>query len=713
MRVMIGFPYARMITCSAVTGAAACTLDLHEALTSPGVLAIGALLGAALGAFGAACLCALLGISGRLPRGWPAATWIAVGGLVCVALNQRLGMSWRLFGPERTLARIALVASLCGGTGFGLLGLSLQPFAHAPRGFVLQSGLGLRRFSVAVWLAVAFGCLWIDRDAQVSTYPAVHLALTTMALSATSVALLIIADMHWLTLRVGVRRVAAGCVLGIGLWGALAMVRESNEPTGLWHVLLSRPFSAASLRAARTLSDFDRDGYGAFFGGGDCAPLNASVHPDAAERPDNGIDDNCSLGDARGGSDSQNQPPPPPVGAPRSSVVLITIDALSAGHVSAYGYAARTTPQLDQWAENALRFDRAYTTGGWTTIALSSLFRGRYARALRWTRLNETSEYRLLRTRDLKSLHPGEHASNAFGLPLDDDHPTLGALLSKAGYATVALVDDGYTQVLDAEVGGFSGFGRYENVRTVNRKRATDADVSRVAMQTLKELRTGPPFFLWVHYFGPHLPNRVHRGTRRFRTGPSASYDHEVAYMDSQLGLLLAAIEHESTQRSIAVIVTSDHGEVIHSNWRGHGLDVTDASLRVPLFVRAKGLGAGHTLAPASLVDIMPTVLDLTATPRPAGLDGVNLLSLSKDPTRRVVFSDTWRQDLDGTFIIDLVAAQDGQTKLVRNRLDADEYMVEQTDSSETDQVVGRSAPRLRAALARYLEKYGPVRVGD
>ena len=62
-----------------------------------------------------------------------------------------------------------------------------------------------------------------------------------------------------------------------------------------------------------------------------------------------------------------------PDGAP---IILVSIDTLRADHVSAYGYARSTTPNLDRLAAQGVLFRRVISPSGWTLPAHASLFTG-------------------------------------------------------------------------------------------------------------------------------------------------------------------------------------------------------------------------------------------------------------------------------------------------------------------------------------------------
>src|SRR5262249_7234042 len=109
-----------------------------------------------------------------------------------------------------------------------------------------------------------------------------------------------------------------------------------------------------------------------------------------------------------------------------------------------------------------------------------------------------------------------------------------------------------------------------------------------------------------------------------------APYDGEIASVDHELGRLLAALRQRTA--NLAVIVTSDHGESLGEHGETtHGLFLSDATVRIPLLMTAPALPSGaRVAAPVSLVDVMPTILELVGADPVPGLDGRSLLALAR-----------------------------------------------------------------------------------
>ena len=554
------------------------------------------------------------------------------------ALAQALGAYARLQGHHRVLGWLALAGAFLGGVALGL------------------SPLVARRRTLGAALALAAGAMvffFADRALYVGLYPAGHAALRTAAFS---FALLMVATR---SPGLSPRGRLIGASLAVVIATLPIVILDERSPS--LPTLVARPWVGLALHVERTLLDFDGDGYSSLLGGGDCAPFDPNISPGATEIPGNGIDDNCLLGDAPSEREATREVSLPTAPSP-VDVVLITLDATRPDHTGMYGYQRDTTPNLTRWARHALRFDHAYSAGAWTSISMSSMLRGVYPRRIHWTRLYETDAFRLLRGPPVPQLRPGERIRLMFGLPIEDPRPTLAEWLHRRGMTTAAVVDGGYSQFLSAKFGMGAGFDRFVDEFPGGVR--GDKMVADEAIRTLGALPAGRPFFLWIHFFGPHEAGEKHPEVPDYGPGNDNDYDHQIAFADLQAGRVLEALRARPSTRPLAILVSSDHGEHVEPA-RYHGTDLYECSIRVPLLIEAPGFSAGHTGRLASLVDIMPTVLGLTSTPPPPGMDGVDL-ALRDGP--RVLIAENWRYDGPGNVQLDQVAAFDGTRKFVIDR---------------------------------------------
>jgi arylsulfatase A-like enzyme len=302
---------------------------------------------------------------------------------------------------------------------------------------------------------------------------------------------------------------------------------------------------------------------------------------------------------------------------PRPSVILISLDTLRADHLGCYGYSRPTSPHLDAFAARNVRFEHAIAQAPWTRPSHRAMLSGLYP-----------SE---------KTQGPERFLAVPFWL---------------AGYRTAAVTAGGQ---VDSRFGFGAGFEAYRVEHWVE---SPERLVEGLASSSPE------PFFLFLHTFAIHEPYTDTRFTvgmppgrvgDRFtkaleqRLGQSiqpeerryaeALYDGGIAYTDERLGRFFAAAERAGWLERAIVVVTSDHGEQFweHGNW-GHGQTLYDHQLRVPLIVSLPGAlrrslgeaGSGKRVVAEQvrLVDLYPTLLELTGLPRPRLLAGRSLRPL-------------------------------------------------------------------------------------
>jgi len=118
-----------------------------------------------------------------------------------------------------------------------------------------------------------------------------------------------------------------------------------------------------------------------------------------------------------------------------------------------------------------------------------------------------------------------------------------------------------------------------------------------------------------------------------------AAYLACVTFMDAQLGLLLDALDRQDLWKDTIVVFFGDNGHHFGDHgglWRKNTL--FEESLRVPMIIASPGQSQPgvSTTSLADLIDIYPTLVDLTGIAKPGTLDGVSLLPTLKDPKASV-----------------------------------------------------------------------------
>lgn len=285
--------------------------------------------------------------------------------------------------------------------------------------------------------------------------------------------------------------------------------------------------------------------------------------------------------------------------APKSTgahVLLITIDALRADHLGTYGYARKTSPKLDRFAEGSLVFERAYAQAPHSSYSLSSLM---------------TSEY-LHETLDLGAAPP---------------EATLASVVAEAGYHTAAFYTLGIFHTAAERLGVYEknsfGFALHDH-----RDREPEAFTDRVLEEIDRTVAQGEPnTFIWAHYFNVHEPYEA----TTFGTSDLDRYDSEIARADAAVTRLIEEAKKRFT-RDLVVVITADHGEEFREHGGVyHGSTLYDEQVRVPLIVNAPFLAPKRVASPVEVIDIAPTVLGMIGLPKPTSMRGDDLRAVVAD----------------------------------------------------------------------------------
>ncbi len=235
------------------------------------------------------------------------------------------------------------------------------------------------------------------------------------------------------------------------------------------------------------------------------------------------------------------------------------------------------------------------------------------------------------------------------GFYVDEGVTTLAEVLKGRGYRTGGFVG---AFVLDARWGIAQGFDHYfdefdlsEDVGPgLDAIQRRGGEVVDHATAWLGQPATAP-FFAWVHLYDPHTPyDAPTEFASRFPATRDGAYDAEIAFADSQVGRLLAALTSAGQLENTIVVVLADHGEQLGEHReQSHGFFVYDASVQVPLIMAGPGVATRVVPDQVRIVDVMPTVLDLAGIDRPTAVQGASLRpALEGQRQSLLAFSESW-----------------------------------------------------------------------
>jgi arylsulfatase A-like enzyme len=354
----------------------------------------------------------------------------------------------------------------------------------------------------------------------------------------------------------------------------------------------------------------------------------------------------------------QARPAPP-------NIVFIMADDLGYADVACYGRPDLKTPNVDRIAAKGVRFLQGYANSAVCSATRTALITGRYQYRLR-VGLEEPL------------------GGNVIGLP--PEHPTLPALLRKAGYGTAlvgkwhlgSLPNFGPLQSGYDHFYGFRGgaLDYYRHTPGGPNEDLWDDDVQVHQMGYLTELfgnravdvingyaKERRPFFVSLHFNAPHWPweapgdeaeserLRVQaRGIVDYDGGSQKTYQKMIEAMDAQIGRVLKSLDDNRLTNNTIVVFTSDNGgERFADTWpfTGRKTELLEGGLRIPSIVSWPArIPQGRTSDQVSIsMDWMPTLLAAAgAAPDPQlPPDGINLLPILTGTAPGVPRTLYWR----------------------------------------------------------------------
>jgi arylsulfatase A-like enzyme len=303
------------------------------------------------------------------------------------------------------------------------------------------------------------------------------------------------------------------------------------------------------------------------------------------------------------------------------NVLVIVLDTLRADHLSSFGYARPTSPNIDRLATQGVLFENAISASSWTFPSHASLLTGRYqyehgmdkigqmpvlrsqafspnglptlgeALMQQGYRTGAFSANRTFFTRDLGFGRGFVHFEDYFHSPADLFVRTLYGrefarlYLNRSDKSKVkrALRFLGIDSLLDKDSEGSGKYGGAQGVR----KRG---DVVNQEVLSWIDGGGNHPFLAFLNYFDVHYP---YGGPPTYprqawdHGGNIEHYDSGIKYADDAIGRLMQALDRRGLTKSTMVIVTADHGESLGQHGLTyHGQALYWELIHVPIVIR-------------------------------------------------------------------------------------------------------------------------------
>ena len=387
------------------------------------------------------------------------------------------------------------------------------------------------------------------------------------------------------------------------------------------------------------------------------------------------------------------------------NILLISLDALRADHLSCYGYDRHTTPFLDELAAQGTRFSHASVNTHGTPSSHTTMLSSLYQESHRvWA-------------------NPGSGSRRAPSIPTEIE--LLQEILGRSGRTTVAVTGGGW---MSASYGFSRGFDHFSD-----QGRTADQG-AELFLETLGgALSSGKPVFAFFHTYQVHSPYQPPDGYRELFGEYAGSieptsealrplsataakhldradfdflvsqYDGEIRFLDDSLRELFGSLAEIGFLDNAVVLITADHGEEFgdHGGLLHRGT-LFEELVRVPFIVWGRGVPAGAvdpTLV--STIDIAPTLLAAAGVEPPAIMEGRNVLAPRSTPwAEQRVFA----QYRDALYSI-----RSPRFKFISSARGRQMLFDLLRDPSERHNLVDRQ-PELSAALAAELDAWRSAR---
>ena len=345
----------------------------------------------------------------------------------------------------------------------------------------------------------------------------------------------------------------------------------------------------------------------------------------------------------------------------RVPVIFVSVDTLSAQHMSVYGYPRKTTPNLERIAADFVLFENCRANAPWTVPSYMSQFSGLLPRAHSLDRREDQEGPLSAWEQDI----------------LAPQRWTLAEDLRAAGYRTAAFVDNPW---LAAGMGIEQGFDLLDDSAAKLDPHDPHGGIDHIRPLAVDWLRRqgGAPSFLLFQVFDTHAPYNpckpfdgsfdedglplpdisippgpdqqyaydcllhyvsVAKFGRKQEEWPAqvpvapiiTDYDEKVAQVDAGIGRFVEDLKALGLYDEALIVISADHGEGTgdHGYWFGHA-QLYNSVLHVPLMIKLpRSRHAGKRIPDlVQLVDLYPTITELAIGHSVPGLHGRSLVPL-------------------------------------------------------------------------------------
>ena len=369
------------------------------------------------------------------------------------------------------------------------------------------------------------------------------------------------------------------------------------------------------------------------------------------------------------------------------NVLIVVFDAFSAYNISLYGYARKTTPNIDRLADKAIVYHNHFAGGNFTTTGTASLLTG----TLPWTHRAMVPSKTVAKDFAQKSIfhafstyHRLAYTHNTFAdhildtfftdindlTPRENLYRQSDALVNSLFKKDDDIASLSWTRALKKQEDNTNYSLFFSHLYNTYRQRKykelqvhfprgvpnINADNYFLLEDSIdwlnNQLISAPqPFLGYYHFLPPHGPyatrddffgtfakdryrpprkprNVFHEGIAYTRLIDQRKwYDEFILYVDAEFARLYRNLEQEGLLENTWLVLTSDHGELFERGMSGHSTPLLYQSIiRIPLVIFPPGQQSRIDIfEKTSAIDILPTLAHLTNQEMPEWTEGTIL----------------------------------------------------------------------------------------
>lgn len=373
----------------------------------------------------------------------------------------------------------------------------------------------------------------------------------------------------------------------------------------------------------------------------------------------------------------------------RPNIIFIMVDDLGYADLSSYGNKDFSTPNIDQFINQGLKFTNAYSAAPYCSPTRVALMTGQYPGKL------------IIGLREPLTL-----SEDDLQLGLSPNIPTLTSILKANNYKTALFgkwhlgqkpeflpskhgLDEFFGIMCGAadhiDHKAFDRYGDllykrempnlYENDTPITKKGYLNDLITNYAQDFISKNHENP-FFLSIQFTAPHWPWQVPTDApvdslSYSQSSSKANYETMLRNLDDNMGAIMETLKKANLDASTLVIFTNDNGGAKFANQgtlKGGKGSLYEGGIKVPAAVRWPSITRPNTKTDQAVItmDWTKTILDAANAvyDNDLAFDGINLKPYFKNPSQKIERTLGWRI----TNRKEEIAIRKGKYKYLRNK---------------------------------------------